>query len=132
MTLFEKMRLFLILLLYSYALLQFPETQILDGAKYSRILEDPVNLWKTAFKNLKGYGLLKETISVHFFLMLSSTNFTWSIIEYFVRDVVKDSFVKKIIFTKINFKNILTVLCLMVMKGHTYLNKQAARSCKFV
>ena len=30
------------------------------------------NLWKTTLKNLKGYG------------RLSSTNFAWSILEYFV------------------------------------------------
>ena len=120
MPLFEKKnRLFLIFFLYSYSLLQFSETQILDGSKYSRILEDRVNWWKTAFKRL-------------FFKRLSSINFTWSIIKYFVRDIVKDSFVKKIIFTKINFKNILTLLCLMVIKGHKYLNKHAAKSCRFV
>ena len=54
MPLFEKMRLFLIFLLYSYSLLQFSETQILDGSKYSRILEDRVTLWKTAFKKFEG------------------------------------------------------------------------------
>ena len=30
-------------------------------------------------RNLKGYSLLKQTIS-----LLSSTNFTWSVFEYFV------------------------------------------------
>ena len=35
-------------------------------------------------KNLKGYGLLKQTISLQIFLRLSSTNFTLSILEYFV------------------------------------------------
>ena len=37
-----------------------------------------------AFKNLKGYDLFKEIISLHIFKRLSSTNFTWSIFEYFV------------------------------------------------
>ena len=37
-------------------------------------------------KKLKGYGLLKRTISLLFFKRFSSTNFTWSIgyFEYFV------------------------------------------------
>ena len=35
-------------------------------------------------KNLKGYGLLKQTISLQIFQRLSSTNFTWSILEQFV------------------------------------------------
>ena len=35
-------------------------------------------------KNLKDYGLLKQTISLQTFKRLSSTNFTWSTIEYFV------------------------------------------------
>ena len=35
-------------------------------------------------KNLKGYGLVKQTISLQFFYRLPSTNFTWSIHEYFV------------------------------------------------
>ena len=35
-------------------------------------------------KNFKRYGLRKETISLQIFLRLSSTNFTWFILEYFV------------------------------------------------
>ena len=35
-------------------------------------------------KNLKGYGLLQQIISLQIFQRLSSTNFTWSILEYFV------------------------------------------------
>ena len=35
-------------------------------------------MWKTAFKKLP-----KQTISLQIFLRLSSTNFTWSILEYF-------------------------------------------------
>ena len=37
-------------------------------------------------KNLNGqtYGLLKQTIPLQIFQRLSSTNFTWSILEYFV------------------------------------------------
>ena len=44
------------------------------GTKYSR-MDQAEGEWKTAFKNLKGYGLLAR---------LSSTNFTWSFLEYFV------------------------------------------------
>ena len=41
-------------------------------------------------KNLKGYGLLKQIISFQIFERLFFTNFTWSILEYFVsfRDVL--------------------------------------------
>ena len=48
------------------------------------------NLWKIAFEKLKEYGLLKadhvpsdflQTISLS---RLSSTNFTWYLLEYFV------------------------------------------------
>ena len=60
-------------------------------------------IWDKAFKNgpskicerqplkdLKGYGLLKQTISFQIFERLFFTNFTWSILEYFVsfRDVL--------------------------------------------
>ena len=41
-------------------------------------------MWKTAFNKLKEYGLLKQTISLQGFQRLSSTNFIWSIFEYFV------------------------------------------------
>ena len=41
------------------------------------------NLRKTAFKNLKGYCLLKQTISLQIFQRLFSTNLTCSILEYF-------------------------------------------------
>ena len=33
---------------------------------------------------MKGYGLLRQTITLHIFYRLFSTNFTWSILEYFV------------------------------------------------
>ena len=42
-------------------------------------------------KNVMGYGLLNLTISL-FFLRLSSTNFTWSILEYFVQFQVEYNF----------------------------------------
>ena len=42
-------------------------------------------------KNLKGYGLLKQAISLQIFLRLSSTNFTRSILEYFVPNDHVDS-----------------------------------------
>ena len=35
-------------------------------------------------KNLKGYGLFKHTVSLQIFQRLSSTNFTWSTLAYFV------------------------------------------------
>ena len=41
-------------------------------------------MWKTAFKKLMWYGLLRKTISLQMFERLSSTNFTWSILQYFV------------------------------------------------
>ena len=34
------------------------------------------------FKNIRWHGLLKQTISLQTFLRQSSTNFTWSILEY--------------------------------------------------
>ena len=34
-------------------------------------------------KNLKWYGLPRQTISLQIFLRLSSTNFTWSTLQYF-------------------------------------------------
>ena len=34
-------------------------------------------------KNFKSYGLLRQRISLQIFKRLSSTNFTWSILEYF-------------------------------------------------
>ena len=40
-------------------------------------------------KNLKGYGLLNHTISLSSLQRLSSTNFTWSILEYFVLYVLQ-------------------------------------------
>ena len=52
-------------------------------SKYSRM--DEVKFVKDSLlKNLNGYGLLKQAITLQFFLRLSSTNFTWSILEYFV------------------------------------------------
>ena len=39
-------------------------------------------------KNLKWYGLPKQTISLQFFKRLSCANFTWSIFEYFVPSVL--------------------------------------------
>ena len=38
-------------------------------------------------KNLKGYGLLKQTISLQIFYRLSFANFTKPILEYFVPNV---------------------------------------------
>ena len=38
-------------------------------------------------KNLKGYGLLKQTISTEIFERLSSKKFTQSTLEYFVYDI---------------------------------------------
>ena len=35
-------------------------------------------------KNLKVYGLLKQIMSLQIFQRLFSTNFIWSILEYFV------------------------------------------------
>ena len=59
-------------------------------------------IWDKAFKsgpskicgrqrlqNLKGYALLKQTMSLQIFQRLSSTNFTWSTLEYL------DSYVSK-------------------------------------
>ena len=37
------------------------------------------------FKHLKGYGLLKQTLILQIFKRPPSTNFTWSILEYFVQ-----------------------------------------------
>ena len=42
-------------------------------------------MWKTDFKKFKGHGLLKQSI----FPNLSSTNFTWSILEYFVPNIAE-------------------------------------------
>ena len=39
---------------------------------------------KQSLKNLKRYGLPKKTIPLQIFCRLSSTNFTQSILEYFV------------------------------------------------
>ena len=39
--------------------------------------------WRHALKYLKWYDLLKQIISLQFFWRLSSTNVTWSILEYF-------------------------------------------------
>ena len=60
-----------------------------------------IQIWDKVFKNrpseicgreplkdLKWYGLLKQTISLQIFYMLSSTKFTWSILEYFVPYIV--------------------------------------------
>ena len=43
-------------------------------------------------KNLKGYGLPKTGHLLQIFKRLSSTNFTWSIIEYFVASVGRCGF----------------------------------------
>ena len=37
---------------------------------------------RQTLQNLKSYGLPKQTISLQIFKRLSSTNFTWSILEY--------------------------------------------------
>ena len=37
---------------------------------------------RQSLKNLKWYGLLRQTVSLQIFERLSSTNFTWSILEY--------------------------------------------------
>ena len=39
---------------------------------------------RQTLQNLKSYGLPKQTISLQIFKRLSSTNFTWSTLEYFV------------------------------------------------
>ena len=39
------------------------------------------------FKSLKRYSLPQQTISLQIFSRLSSTNFTWSILEYFAQNV---------------------------------------------
>ena len=41
-----------------------------------------MNIWNKVFKN--GPSRLKETIFLQIFFKLSSTNFIWSILEYFV------------------------------------------------
>ena len=43
---------------------------------------------RDSLKDLKWYGLLKQTISLQIFYRLSSTKFTWSILEYFVPYIV--------------------------------------------
>ena len=42
------------------------------------------------FKNLKWYGLPRQTISLQMFKRLSSTNFTWSILEYLDPNVASE------------------------------------------
>ena len=37
---------------------------------------------RQSLKNLKWYGMLRQTISLQIFERLSSTNFTWSILQY--------------------------------------------------
>ena len=60
-------------------------------SKYSRM--DEVKFVKDSLlKNLNGYGLLKQNITLQFFLRLSSTNFTWSILEYFVPCIYQNPF----------------------------------------
>ena len=62
--------------------------------KFVEISLSRINKWTKVFKNgpgeicgrqplknLKGYALLKQTISIQIFERLSSTNFTWSILE---------------------------------------------------
>ena len=44
---------------------------------------------KRPLKNLKGYGLHKQTMSLQIFYRLSSTNFTWFILEYFDPNVLQ-------------------------------------------
>ena len=51
--------------------------------KFSRM--DQVKFGRQSLKNLKGYGLLEAAHTLNFFKgCLSSTNFTWFILEYFV------------------------------------------------
>ena len=58
---------------------------------------NPKNSWDKVFqngpskisgrqplKNLKDYGLLKQTMPLQIFQRVSSTNFTWSVLEYFI------------------------------------------------
>ena len=47
---------------------------------------------RQSLKNLKGHDLLKQTISFQIFQRLSSTNLTWSILEYFVSFAHWDDF----------------------------------------
>ena len=55
----------------------------LYGTKYSRM--DQANFVEdNPFKDLKEYCLLKQTILLQISQRLSSTNVTWSILEYFV------------------------------------------------
>ena len=46
-------------------------------------------------KKLKGYGPLKHTIFLQIFRRLSSTNFTWSILEYLITVVDPNEVFKK-------------------------------------
>ena len=45
-------------------------------------------MWKKAFENFE--GLLKQAMSLQIFQRLSSTNFTWSILEYLIPYNVRD------------------------------------------
>ena len=64
--------------------------------------------WRQPSKNLKWYGLLKRTISLQNFQRLSSTNFTWSILEYFVPNEAALKTLKLFCICK---KNLLEKLC---------------------
>ena len=84
---------FIIIWLYFRKIKLSRLNEIFHYFQYTRM----INIWDKVFKNgpskicgkqplknLKGYGLLGQTISLQFFKRLSSTNFTWSILECFV------------------------------------------------
>ena len=70
------------------------ELLVFQELLHSYYLDDPLREWtkygpsiicgRKPLKNLKGYGLPKKTMSFKLFKRLSSTKFTWSILEYFI------------------------------------------------
>ena len=72
--------------------------------KYSRM--DQMKFARQLLKNWKRYGRPQQTISFQIFQRLSSTNFTWSILEYFVPYSIQ-SVVHCLVFSKASLDELL-------------------------
>ena len=66
---------------------------VLDESHMGQSIQEWVSkiCGRRPLKNLKGYRLLKQTIFLQIFYRLSSTNLTWSALEYF--DSYEDIFI---------------------------------------
>ena len=69
-----------------WTILWYPFVDVMKKVFWDKVFKNGPNknCRGQPLKNLKGYGLLKQTLPLQIFQKLSFTNFTWPIPEYFV------------------------------------------------